>query len=329
VIAAVAVALMLGGMLPEGAVRYRVELGGVPIGRAELAIGCAGASCTVRWESRLRLPAESGGAVARRLVSVAVDREGTYRGGALEVEEGRPMRPAPPRGAAGLVPATAAEVLLAAGARGCLEAFEEGSGARGRACAASERGPSGALRLEVLGDVLEVRGAPGMLPREVAIPAQGVRFVADSGARVPTAPPAIAGTEVPGPRSPEGALRFCGLEADAAPPPVPAEAPRAAADGASCREKTAAWLAAARRAGLEGRTAVGVAWDGAAFVWHAWAEVREGARWVPVDPSFEQRPARGPRFTVARFSDGEEAARLDAGRRVLGCWGRARVERGP
>jgi hypothetical protein len=329
VIAFLAVALMLGGTLPEGAVRYRVELGGVAIGRAELAVGCGGASCTVRWESRLRLPAESGGAVARRLVSVAVDRDGVYRGGALEVDDGRPARAAPARSGVGLVPATAAELLLAAGARGCLEAFEEGSGARGRACAAAERGPSGALRLEVLGDVLEVRGLPGTMPREVAIPAQGVRFVADPGARVPDAPPAIAGTEVPGPGSPEGALRFCGVPADSAPPPAPAEAPRAAADGPSCREKTAAWLAAARRAGLEGRTAVGVAWDGAAFVWHAWAEVREGARWVPVDPSFEQRPAHGPRFTVAWFSDGDEAARLDAGRRVLACWGRARVERGP
>jgi hypothetical protein len=231
----------------------------------------------------------------------------------------------------GLVPATAAELLLAAGARGCLDAFEEESGRRGRACAAPEPGPSGALRLDVLGDALEVRGVPGALPREVAIAAQGVRFVADPAARIPDAPPAIAGTEVPGPRSPVGALRFCGVPADPAPPPAPvaARAPRAAAEGASCREKTAAWLAAARRAGLEGRTAVGVAWDGAAFVWHAWAEVREGARWVPVDPSFEQRPARGPRFTLARWTDGDEAARLDAGRRVLACWGRARVERGP
>jgi hypothetical protein len=205
VIAVLAVALTLGGTLPQGAVRYRVELGGVAIGRAELSVGCAGASCMVRWESRLRLPAESGGAVARRLVSVAVGRDGVYRGGALEVDDGRPARAALAPTGVGFVPATAAELLLAAGARGCLEAFEEGSGVRGRACAASERGPSGALRLGVLGDVLEVRGLPGALPREVAIPAQGVRFVADPGARVPDAPPAIAGTEVPGPGSPEGA----------------------------------------------------------------------------------------------------------------------------
>lgn len=317
----VALALTLAA-LPQGAARYRVELAGIAIGRADLAVACAGADCTVRWASRLRLPAEAGGAVQRRVITVAVDRDGVYRGGPLSVDDGRPARA--PAGAPGLVPATAAELLLAAGAEGCLAAFDEATGARGNACAAPDE--AGARRLDVLGDVLVVRGAPGALPREVAVPAQGVRFVADRDARLPSAPPALAGTEVPGPAASEAARRFCGVDRDPEAPAAPAAAPRATAHGASCREKTAAWLRAARRAGLEGRTAVGVAWDGAAFVWHAWAEVREGGSWVPVDPSFEQRPARGPRFTVARWTEGDEAARAAAGRRILGCWGRVRVE---
>ena len=51
-----------------------------------------------------------------------------------------------------------------------------------------------------------------------------------------------------------------------------------------------------------------------------------GAAWVPVDPSFGQPPARSPRFTLATWEDGDEAARPEAGRRILACWGRARVE---
>jgi transglutaminase-like putative cysteine protease len=98
------------------------------------------------------------------------------------------------------------------------------------------------------------------------------------------------------------------------------------AEGESCREKTARWIAVASRRGIEARTAIGVAWDGGAFVWHAWAEARVGDRWIPVDPAFRQSPARGPRFTVARWEANGEEARIEAGRRVLRCWGRAGVE---
>jgi transglutaminase-like putative cysteine protease len=69
-----------------------------------------------------------------------------------------------------------------------------------------------------------------------------------------------------------------------------------------------------------------VAWDGAAFVWHAWAEVRSAGTWVPVDPSFGQLPARGPRFTVGRFGPDDLRTRDEAGARILACWGTARVE---
>jgi transglutaminase-like putative cysteine protease len=71
---------------------------------------------------------------------------------------------------------------------------------------------------------------------------------------------------------------------------------------------------------------VGVAWSGAAWAWHAWAEVRVGEAWTPVDPAFGQSPARSPRFTLATWEEGDEPARAEAGHRILGCWGRARVE---
>ena len=89
----------------------------------------------------------------------------------------------------------------------------------------------------------------------------------------------------------------------------------------------ARYLALAARRGLPGRLVVGVAHDGAAFVWHEWAEVLSGGRWIAADPAFRQLPARGPRFALARFEPGDDAAAAAAGRRVLACWGRARVER--
>ena len=132
-----------------------------------------------------------------------------------------------------------------------------------------------------------------------------------------------------GPADPREARWFCRVPVD-----PPADEARAAAlpppraEGKSCREKTAAWLVVARARGLEGRTAVGVAWDGQRFAWHAWPEVRAGAGWIAVDPSFGQRPARGPRFTVARYGDGDDAGREAAGAGILRCWGSA-VEPAP
>ena len=57
-----------------------------------------------------------------------------------------------------------------------------------------------------------------------------------------------------------------------------------------------------------------------ALVWHEWAELLVRGRWIPVDPSFEQAPAEGPRFTIARFEDADAAGRAEAGRKVLACW---------
>jgi transglutaminase-like putative cysteine protease len=136
----------------------------------------------------------------------------------------------------------------------------------------------------------------------------------------------LYGTRVPGPAHPGAARSFCEVPRD--PPPHPARrsgVPPAEATGASCREKTEHYLRAVRRVGLPGRTAAGVAFDGRAFVWHEWAEVQVDGAWIPVDPTFGELPASGPRFTVARWADDDRAARVAAGRRILACWGRASV----
>jgi hypothetical protein len=318
--------LVLAATLPEGSVRWRAELAGQPIGVAELSISCRGASCAVRYRSRLRLPAESGGAVSDSAVEVETDRAGRYRGGRLRVTEaGRTRTPDAPRDA---VPASVGEVVLAAEvaagrAEACVPFFDEEQPELRRACARRE---GNTLSADVGG--VPVRIVPGRdgFPAEVLV-AGRFRYVRDPAAEVPRAAPRLAGTRVPGPAEPRDARSFCGVPVDPAAAAGAAEAlPEPAAEGESCREQTAAWLAAARRRGLEGRTAVGVAWDGQAFVWHAWAEVRSGEAWIPVDPAFGQRPARGPRFTVARYAQGDAAARDAAGARILGCWGGVRVE---
>jgi hypothetical protein len=169
----------------------------------------------------------------------------------------------------------------------------------------------------------------------VVLPEQRVHFIADPAAELPCRAPRLLGLAVQsgagsGDRAGR-ALRFCGRAAEPARPFArpggPARLPAAFPDGASCREKTARWLALARAAGLDARHAVGVAWDGASFVWHEWAEVRDGTAWIAVDPSFRQAPAQGPRFTVARFADGDAEAEAEAGRQVLACWGTAGIER--
>ncbi|WP_242340413.1 MULTISPECIES: transglutaminase domain-containing protein [Anaeromyxobacter] len=320
---AAALVLVVGLALPDGSARYRVEVGGVPVGAAELAVRCEGPRCRAVLQTRLRLPEEAGGAVTARRFETEVDREGVATGEILRTRDGVVTHEAAP---AGRVPAALAELLLASAARegegtACLEAFEEETLAAGRACGAWA---SGALDATVLGVRERVTPGPGGFPAAIELPEQGTRFVRDGRAAVPGRPPRLS-VRVPGPVDPALASSFCGVSLD---PPAPAPAtplPAPAAPGASCREKTAAYLARARGRGHVGRTALGVAWDGRGFVWHAWAELREGDRYVPVDPSFGELPARGPRFTLARFAPGDRAGALAAGRRVLACWGRAAV----
>ncbi len=307
--------------LPEGSVRYRAELGGEVVGAADLRIACAGATCTAAYESRLRAPAEAGGGVETARVEVEVDRTGRWRGGALRVARGATA------GVPDAVPAALVEVVLAAappGADRCVPFFREGSAAAATACGRRE---GGAVLANVGG--IRVRIVPGAdgFPTEVAV-LERFRFVRDAAAAVPARAPRLAGTRVAGPPDPRAARAFCGAPRDppATTSPAAAALPPPRAEGESCREKTAAWLAAARARGFEGRTAVGVAWDGSGFVWHAWAEVRAAGGWIPVDPSFGELPARAPRFTLGRFGEADDPAREAAGARILACWGSAHVE---
>jgi hypothetical protein len=319
------VAALVAATLPQGEVRYRFELGGETVGTAELRVRCRDASCAVRWSARTRAPEAAGGAIHARRVEVEVDQDGRWVEGPLVVQvDGEPVAS---RGRPGAVPVSLAEVVLARAREEvspCIEVFDEQTGEAGRACA--RRGGLATWDLDVRGEAERVRMGADGLPAEVTVPAQRARFVADPRAEVPAEAPRLYGVTVPGPGEAQ-ARRFCGIPLDPPTAGAPvARIPPPAADGPSCREKTARWLEAAARAGFAGRTAVGVAWDGSAFAWHAWAEVRLDGGWIPVDPSFGQLPARGPRFTLARWADGDEAARAAAGRKVLACWGRARVE---
>lgn len=322
------VAALVAAALPQGETRYRFELGDEQVGTAELKITCRAARCSSRWSVQTRAPEAAGGAIHQRRVEIETDAEGRWDEGALSiVEDGEPVAS---RGVWGLVPVSLAEVVLARArvdTSPCIEVFDERSGEVGRAC--SRRGASASWELEVKGVGEHVRMGANGLPAEVSLPGQRARFVSDPRAEVPAQPPKLWGVIVPVP-GPAGGVRpekFCGVPVD---PPAQqarlARLPPPAAEGASCREKTARWLAAAARAGFGGRTAVGVAWDGNAYSWHAWAEALVDGKWVAIDPTFGQAPARGARFTLARWAEGDEAARAAAGRRILECWGRGRFE---
>ncbi len=320
-------ALVLGlafGALPaEAAQRYRIEIAGERIGFAHLSVRCAGDRCDATWESALRLPESGGGGTLRRRIDIQADASGRARSVRVQVSAPEGERVA--EVGAGPVPSTLAELILAAAADGerrCVLVRDEESGSQGEACA-GRRGDW--LEGEVLGEPVRFRARPGALADEVILAAQGAQFIADAGAALPRRPPRLFGSAVP--QEPAaGALRFCGAAAEPEiPGPAPRRIPRAFPSGRSCRQKTARYLGLAAARGIAGRHVVGVAHDGQGFVWHEWAELRIGEDWWPIDPSFRQVPARGPRFAVARFADRDPAARAAAGRRVLACWGRARV----
>jgi hypothetical protein len=325
---ALLLALGLLALPDDASRRYRWEIAGEPVGWAALSVHCGGARCRVRFESASLRPEAAGGGATSRRIEAQTDPDGLLLGASwAEGEPGGGQY----RGAGGeRAAALLAEVLLAGaeeGERRCLEIEDEASGEAGTACA-TRRGAW--LEGTVRGEPLRVRGAASRLPEEVILPAQGSRFVADPAAALPPRAPRLFGVRVAAPAGAEEdpALRFCGLApepGDPEPPPrgLPLDFPAAA----NCREATARWLEVAAGRGLPGRHVVGVAFDGNGFVWHEWAEVRAGDRWAAVDPAFRQAPALGLRFAVARYSPGDAAARAEAGRRVLACWGRARVER--
>jgi hypothetical protein len=315
--------LALAALPDAGARRYRMEIGGAAVGVATLSIRCERAACATVFETVTRLPEAGGHGLLQRRVEVETDRAGT----ALASRGPAGYRKLSGDRTASLL----VEVLLAAtpeGERRCLEAEDVESGRSGRACA-TRRGAW--LEGEILGEPVRFRAGTDGLPEEVVLAAQGARFVADAAATVPARAPAAFGVAVPAPAGAEEAadLSFCGLRPEPQDPaPPPGGIPRDFPERGNCREDAAAYLREARGEGLAGRHVVGVAWDGRRFVWHEWVELAMGSRWVAVDPSFRQVPAQAPRFAVARFTDGDEGARAEAGRRVLQCWGRARVERG-
>ncbi len=320
-------ALALSALPADASRRYRWEIAGEPVGWAALSVRCGGGRCQVRFESAsLRPEAAGGGATSRRL-EAETDPDGLLLGASWSGEgtAGEQHRQAVGERAAALL----AEVLLASadeGERRCLEVEDEVSGQAGAACA-TRRGEW--LEGTVRGEPLRVRGAAGRLPEEVVLPGQGSRFVVDSSAALPPRPPRLFGVRVAAPPGAEGdsALRFCGLPPEPVDPePPPRGLPEEFPASSNCREATARWLEAAAGRGVSGRHVVGVAFDGSGFVWHEWAEVRAGGRWVAVDPAFRQAPALGMRFAVARYTAGDAAGRAEAGRRVLACWGRARIE---
>jgi hypothetical protein len=314
--------------LPSASQRYRIELGGVPVGWASLEVACAGQGCELRWTSRLRAPEPAEGAVVAREIRARTARDGRAHEVHATRDDG--LAPRATRAGEGPVPASLAELVLSAAAEGerrCVAVREELSGEEGEACA-TRRGEW--LEGSVLGTAVRFRAGRGEAPREVVIAAQGARFVADAAAALPGRPPRLFGAQVPAApgAAPGAALRFCGRGAEPAGRAGRGAAalPRAFPDGASCRERTARYVTLAQRAGVSARHVVGVAWDGSAFAWHEWAELFTDGDWLPVDPSFGQLPAAGPRFALARFAAGDEAARQAAGRAILECWGRGRVE---
>ncbi|HET7753404.1 MAG TPA: transglutaminase domain-containing protein [Anaeromyxobacteraceae bacterium] len=333
---AVLLALALG-TLPQGASqRYRVELGGEHVGYAALAVSCETSRCDVRWESRLRAPAESGGGLVERNIAIAASREGFAHRVHVVVRDTSGERVLESH--AGPVPVTLAEIVLGSldeGEHRCIAVRDEQSGKKGDACATRV----GAwIEGTVLGQNFRARVRPDAAPEEVLIPDQRMRYVADAHAAVPVAAPRLFGSQV---RVDDAArphlaaalggshprLRFCGIPADPRPLAAPA-VPREWPEGGNCRDKTTRYLAVAQAAGLQGRHVVGIAWDGAAFSWHEWAELHVDGRWVPIDPSFRQVPAEPPRFSLARFTEADEEARVHAGSRILSCWGVAEVEPG-
>lgn len=322
-IAVLAVVLAAASPLPEGFARYRVEIAGARVGVAALSASCkpgAEPRCALTWESRLRLPTASGGALRTRRIHARLDRQGRVRGAIGVERDGIPGRL---ERAPSVLPLSAAELALTARGSGCVAVVDEETGQTGEACAEA----AGAkLRVVAMGVVEEVQPGADGFPDVLEIPAQRTRFVRDPEAKVPDAPPPLE-ARVTGPPAGKAPRAFCGKEPDPPPPRVvPAAFPRPEPNGKACREQAAAYAAAARRAGLPARIALGVADDGRGFVWHAWVEVRTAAGvWVPVDPAFGQLPAKGPRFTIARHT-GDPAEVAAAGRAILACWGTAQVE---
>jgi transglutaminase-like putative cysteine protease len=87
-----------------------------------------------------------------------------------------------------------------------------------------------------------------------------------------------------------------------------------------CTEHSILFVALARALGIPARVAVGIAYwaPGNGFGWHAWAEVRAGARWIAVDPTWNQPIAD---VTHVKLADGGPAEQA----RIVMLLGRLRI----
>jgi transglutaminase-like putative cysteine protease len=67
----------------------------------------------------------------------------------------------------------------------------------------------------------------------------------------------------------------------------------------SAEGRTTLFLALVRALAIPARPVAGLRWDGKAFHYHGWAEVRLAGGWLPVDPVLGQFPADGGRLRLA------------------------------
>ncbi len=165
------------------------------------------------------------------------------------------------------------------------------------------------------GDTLEVVAAT--LPRTPEVPAMGrveAALLRPSGA-VPSSHPLIEamarriageGTDPAEVARAVAGWVATGVAVDPAGPdhPVPAlEGRRASAAG-----RTALFIALTRALAVPVRPVAGLRWDGEAFHYHGWAEVRLAGGWLPVDPALGQFPADGSRLRLATGTGGDPLA---------------------
>ncbi len=78
-----------------------------------------------------------------------------------------------------------------------------------------------------------------------------------------------------------------------------------------CTEHALVFTALARALGIPSRVVGGVMYCGdelGAFAWHAWAEIHDGARWITIDPTWNQMPVDATHIKLDEDGlDGDES----------------------
>ncbi|MDP2167649.1 MAG: transglutaminase-like domain-containing protein [Thermodesulfovibrionales bacterium] len=85
-----------------------------------------------------------------------------------------------------------------------------------------------------------------------------------------------------------------------------------------CNEHTALYTALARAAGIPTRVAVGLAYKGGYFYYHAWPEIYVNG-WIPIDPTLGQFPADAGHIRLLTGDIGRQV-------RLMSVMGRLRIE---